>query len=210
MNPYHWLHLAGIAWIILLLYWFVSAEKLKSVKLREPGKERLIQIVFMAAAYSLLFNDQLRPRLAGEAIHAGFGQGRRAAVAATFVGVAFALWARRHLGENWSAAVTLKEGHELIASGPYRRIRHPIYTGMLLAFAGSSLSLGEYRALLSLPIVLLAFYRKAKKEECFLLQEFGDKFRDHSRRTGLFLPGGKAWGASFSPERRGEFPRCHG
>jgi hypothetical protein len=59
LSPYHWLHLSGIAWIIFLLYWFVSADKLKSVKLREPGNERLIQIVFMAAAYSPLFNDQL-------------------------------------------------------------------------------------------------------------------------------------------------------
>ena len=188
MNPYHWLHLATVAWLIFLVYWFISAQKLKSVKQREPRGERLIQIVFMAAAYILMFNDRMsRGWLGTRFVEASPAIGRLG-LALTIVGIAFAIWARWHLGENWSATVTLKEGHELINTGPYRRIRHPIYTGMLLAFVGTALSLGEYRALISVGIVLVAFYAKAKKEERFLAQEFGEKFREHSRRTGMFLP----------------------
>jgi protein-S-isoprenylcysteine O-methyltransferase Ste14 len=188
MDPYHWLHLASFAWLVFLAYWSVSALKLKSIKRREPRGERLIQLVFMVAAYFLMFNDQfsrgwLATRFAPVSPRIGkFG------VTVTVVGIAFAIWARWHLGENWSATVTLKEGHELISSGPYRYIRHPIYSGMLVAFVGTALALGEYRALISVGIVLVAFYTKAKKEERFLTQEFGEKFREHSRRTGMFLP----------------------
>jgi len=188
MNPYHWLHLATVAWLIFLVYWFISAQKLKSVKQREPRGERLIQIVFMAAAYILMFNDTLSWGWLGRRFVAASPAIGSLGVALTVAGIAFAIWARWHLGENWSATVTLKEGHELINTGPYRHIRHPIYTGMLLAFVGTALALGESRALISVGIVLVAFYAKAKKEERFLAQEFGEKFREHSRRTGMFLP----------------------
>lgn len=188
MDPYHWLHLASFAWLVFLAYWSVSALKLKSIKRREPRGERLIQLVFMVAAYYLMFNDQFsRGWLATRFAPASPTIGKLGVTVAV-VGIAFAIWARWHLGENWSAAVTLKEGHELISSGPYRYIRHPIYSGMLLAFVGTALALGEYRALISVCIVLVAFYTKAKKEELFLTQEFGEKFREHSRRTGMFLP----------------------
>jgi protein-S-isoprenylcysteine O-methyltransferase Ste14 len=136
----------------------------------------------------LMFNDQFsRGWLATRFAPASPSIGKFG-VTVTVVGIAFAIWARWHLGENWSATVTLKEGHELISSGPYRYIRHPIYSGMLVAFVGTALALGEYRALISVGIVLVAFYTKAKKEERFLTQEFGEKFREHSRRTGMFLP----------------------
>jgi len=188
MNRYFWLHLATVAWVIFLVYWFVSARKLKSVKKREPRGERLVQIALMATAYILMFNDQMSfGWLSRRFIEVSPSIGKFG-LAVTVAGIGFAIWARRHLGENWSATVTLKEGHELISSGPYRHIRHPIYTGMLLAFVGTALALGEYRALISVGIVLVAFYAKAKKEERFLAQEFGEKFREHSRRTGMFLP----------------------
>ncbi len=188
MNPYHGLHLARLAWIVFLVYWFISAQKLKSVKQREPWTERLIQIIFMVAAYTLMFNDRLGYGwLATRFVSVSPTIGM-IGVTVTFLGIAFAIWARWHLGENWSATVTLKQGHELIRTGPYRRIRHPIYTGMLLAFAGTALALGEYRALLSVCIVIVAFYAKAKKEERYLTQEFGDKFRQHIRHTGMFFP----------------------
>ena len=188
MDPYHWLHLASFAWLVFLAYWSVSALKLKSIKRREPRGERLIQLVFMVAAYFLMFNDQFsRGWLTTRFLPASPSIGKFA-VTVTVVGIALAIWARWHLGENWSATVTLKEGHELISSGPYRYMRHPIYSGMLLAFVGTALALGEYRALISVGIVVVAFYTKAKKEELFLTQEFGEKFREHSRRTGMFLP----------------------
>ena len=188
MDPYRWLHLAGLAWIVFLLYWFVSALKLKKVKQRERRRERVGQVALMTVAYALLFNDSLGRGWLGTRflpVSEAFG---RTGFALAVIGVAFAIWARWHLGENWSATITLKEGHELVRSGPYRYIRHPIYTGMLLAVAGTVLTLAEYRGLISFAITIVSFYSKAKKEERFLAEEFGESFGEHARRTGMFLP----------------------
>ena len=188
MDPYRWLDLARLAWVVFLAYWLVSALKLKKVKQRERRRERLLQVAFMAVAYTLVFNDTFgRGWLGTRFLPVSEALGPTGFVLAV-VGVAFAIWARWHLGENWSGTVTLKEGHELVRSGPYRYIRHPIYTGMLLAFAGTVLTLGEYRGLISLGITIVSFYYKAKKEERFLAEEFGASFREHRRQTGMFLP----------------------
>ncbi|HYL46878.1 MAG TPA: isoprenylcysteine carboxylmethyltransferase family protein, partial [Candidatus Limnocylindrales bacterium] len=94
----------------------------------------------------------------------------------------------RHLGKYWSAEVTIRSGHELIRTGPYAHIRHPIYTGILLALVGTVLVIGEYRALAALAIAVIGFVRKAKKEESFLEGQFGAAFEEHRRLTGFFLP----------------------
>lgn len=187
-HPYDWLHLAGLAWIVFLVYWFVSVLKSKNVKRREPSVERMVYLGFMVVAYSLMFNDRLGVGWLGRRFVAPSPEAGALGVGIAILGIAFAIWARRHLGENWSATVTLKEGHELVRSGPYRYIRHPIYTGMLTGLAGTALALGEYRGLLSLAIAVASFYYKARKEERYLVQEFGAGFEEHAQRTGMFLP----------------------
>jgi protein-S-isoprenylcysteine O-methyltransferase Ste14 len=109
-------------------------------------------------------------------------------VGITAAGVVIAIWARWHLGSNWSGVVTLKEGHELIRTGPYRTIRHPIYTGILIGLLGTMVTIGEVRGLIALAVAWLSFYFKARREESFLAQEFGSAFAEHQRHTGMFLP----------------------
>ncbi len=106
----------------------------------------------------------------------------------TLGGLIFAVWARIALGANWSGTVTIKSGHNLIRRGPYRWIRHPIYTGILISFVGTILLQGEVRAFLGFVFVLLALYRKAIREERFLSEEFGEGFAEHAKQTGMFLP----------------------
>jgi protein-S-isoprenylcysteine O-methyltransferase Ste14 len=84
--------------------------------------------------------------------------------------------------------VAIVTEHRLIRTGPYARMRHPIYTGMLVALVGTALVIGEYRALVGLGIVLFGLTRKAKKEEAFLAAQFGEDFQEYRRRTGFFLP----------------------
>jgi protein-S-isoprenylcysteine O-methyltransferase Ste14 len=106
----------------------------------------------------------------------------------TAAGVAVALWARWHLGANWSEVVTLKERHELIRSGPYCAIRHPIHTGILLGLLGTAIAMGEVSGLLAIAIAWLSFFWKARREESFLMHEFGELFEAHMKQTGMFLP----------------------
>jgi protein-S-isoprenylcysteine O-methyltransferase Ste14 len=174
-------------WFVFGLYWIVSAFKLKKTKRRESWGQRFRYVLPLLAAFYLLRPSAhygwLGIRFIPESDAAGW-----IGVAFTAAGVAIAIWARWHLGNNWSGVVTLKEGHVLIRSGPYRTIRHPIYTGILLAFLGTAVGLGEVRGLLAVAIVWLSFYTKARREESFLTQEFGDRFAEHRRHTGMFLP----------------------
>jgi protein-S-isoprenylcysteine O-methyltransferase Ste14 len=108
--------------------------------------------------------------------------------ALTAAGLMFAVWARAHLGRNWSGTVTVKEEHTLITSGPYAAVRHPIYTGLLTGFLGSALALGTWRGLLAFAIVFVALWRKLLVEESFMAQTFGDSYAQYKARVRALIP----------------------
>jgi protein-S-isoprenylcysteine O-methyltransferase Ste14 len=174
-------------WVLFGLYWLLSAFKLKKTKRRESWSQRFLYMLPLLAAFCLFQPEAHYGWLGARFVPASDAAGWTGVVL-TAVGVAMAIWARWHLGANWSGVVTLKEGHELIRSGPYRSIRHPIYTGILLALLGTAVAVGEVRGLLAVAIAWLSFYTKARREESFLTQEFGDRFAEHRRHTGMFLP----------------------
>jgi protein-S-isoprenylcysteine O-methyltransferase Ste14 len=94
---------------------------------------------------------------------------RNSGIALTFVGAAVAIWARYSLGQYWSGRVTLKVDHQLIRFGPYAHVRHPIYSGLLLAMAGTALVIGEWRAAVGVLLAIVEFSRKAaRKRPCWL------------------------------------------
>jgi protein-S-isoprenylcysteine O-methyltransferase Ste14 len=94
------------------------------------------------------------------------------AVALTLLGLGFSVWARVHIGRNWSGTVTVKAGHELVRTGPYAYVRHPIYTGVLVALLGSVIACGELRGLLGYALIAFSFVRKLRVEERFMRAEF--------------------------------------
>jgi protein-S-isoprenylcysteine O-methyltransferase Ste14 len=188
MNTLKLFPIAIGCWLMFFVYWAISALSSKMAKKSESVAGRLQRMVPLVVAYSLLFHQGTSVGWLGKRFVADTPAAAVIGVALTAAGVAFAIWARWHLGANWSAVVSIREQHELIRSGPYRRVRHPIYTGMLLAMAGTALVLGEVRGLLAFAITLLAFYWKARKEEVWLTREFGDKFEAHTKQTGMFLP----------------------
>jgi protein-S-isoprenylcysteine O-methyltransferase Ste14 len=175
-------------WLLFAAYWLITALKRKRTKRRETIVQRLGYVLPLWAALFLLARPEahygwLGARFAPYSPAVGW-----VGALLTAAGIGMALWARWHLGANWSANVTLKEGHELIRTGPYRAIRHPIYTGLLLALLGTAVAVGEVRALLAVGLAWGSFYIKARREESFLAQEFGPGFAEHSRHTGMFLP----------------------
>ena len=174
-------------WLLFGLYWIVSAFKLKKTKKGESWSQRFRHVLPLVAAF-YLFKPRAHYGWLGARFVPGSDVVAWIGVGLTAAGVAVAIWARWHLGANWSGVVTLKEGHELIRSGPYRTMRHPIYTGILLALLGNAVALGEVRGLLAVAIAWLSFFAKARREESFLTQEFGDRFAEHSKHTGMFLP----------------------
>jgi len=104
------------------------------------------------------------------------------------LGLAFTVWARIVLGRNWSGIVTVKQDHELVTTGPYRWVRHPIYTGLLFAFAGSAIARGEWRGVLAVVIVLAGFWRKLKLEERWMIETFGDAYLRYREKVRALIP----------------------
>jgi protein-S-isoprenylcysteine O-methyltransferase Ste14 len=100
----------------------------------------------------------------------------------------FAVWARVYLGRNWSSAPTIKEGHQLIRGGPYRFVRHPIYTGILLALVGTVLANGKVRGALAVVLIWFAWTVKSRMEEEFMMRTFGAEYEEYRRTTGGLIP----------------------
>ena len=175
-------------WIAYLIYWQVSSQHVKAAERREPGLSRLVRLVSLLAAVGLLtLPGFLFPLLNRRFLPVSPWWFWSAAVI-TAAGLLFSVWARRRLGKNWSQAVTLKEDHELITSGPYALVRHPIYTGLLTALLGSAIARGEWRGLLAVALVLIPLWRKLTLEENWMRSRFGDSYEAYARRVSRLVP----------------------
>lgn len=175
-------------WFALGLYWLASAQRIKRAKQTEGQAAHWLRIGLLVVLFDFLFSSWGRVGWLGERFVPASRAIAIAGVATVLVGLALAAWARSCLRGNWSSAVTIKEGHELIRMGPYKCIRHPIYTGMALGLAGTALAIGEWRGILAFAAVLTAHVIKARKEEQWLAREFGSAFDEHRSHTGMFLP----------------------
>jgi len=181
-------YLIDAPWIIFLAYWLLASLRVNKIERREPPGEKLLRILVSLAGFILLYNNDPRFGVLNRRFLPWHYWIFFLGAALTWAGVTFAIWARYHIGRYWSASVALKAGHELIRTGPYSRIRHPIYTGMLLAVAGTALAVGRYRGIVALAIILAGFVWKSKREEALLAGQFGAAFEEHRRHTGFFLP----------------------
>jgi protein-S-isoprenylcysteine O-methyltransferase Ste14 len=103
-------------------------------------------------------------------------------------GLVLAIIARKKLADNWSAAVVIKVDHELITTGIYHRIRHPIYSGIMLMATGTSLSIGTSGALLAFLVIGLAIWLKLSREEMLLTEHFGAEYEEYKKHTKKLIP----------------------
>jgi len=104
-------------------------------------------------------------------------------------GIAWCYWARRHLGRFWSASVTHKEGHRIIDTGPYRLVRHPMYTGMIVMDVAVAIICTTPLVLLAVPVLILGLWLKARVEERFLMEELGAAtYGSYQARTPMLIP----------------------
>jgi protein-S-isoprenylcysteine O-methyltransferase Ste14 len=187
MQPIY-IYLFPAMWLAWGLYWIASARDVKTPVRRESTLSRwahfgpLLLCGFLLSDGGRMWPPLARPFLVQT--EASFW----IAAAVTAAGLLFAIWARRHIGRNWSGSVTIKSDHELITTGPYRFARHPIYTGLLIAFAGSALAVAEARGLLAFAIAFLSLWRKLKLEERYLREQFGQAYVAYSQRVAALVP----------------------
>jgi protein-S-isoprenylcysteine O-methyltransferase Ste14 len=181
-----WL-LAAI-WIAWESYWIISARATKRAASKEPWVSRGPVVAGILLSVALLFIPELFGSLPARSFT---GQGDAtyfSGLLLTLCGVSFAFWARFTLGRNWSGRVTIKEDHELVTRGPYRLVRHPIYTGALLTFGGTALAFGRVGGLLAVAIMTTVFLRKIWLEEKVLDQHFGPRYADYRKTAKTLIP----------------------
>ncbi len=182
-KPFVYAAIAG--WLLFSVYWEYAAKNASQAKSSESGGSRGFH-VFLVNMAALLVVLPIR------------GMGRyvpalwplmAAGLALEAAGLFLAVWARRHLGRNWSGAISIKVEHELIRTGPYRRLRHPIYTGLLAMYAGMALVTGEWLAAAGVLLAALAYWRKIRLEESVLDTAFGPAYHTYRGETWALVPG---------------------
>jgi protein-S-isoprenylcysteine O-methyltransferase Ste14 len=144
-------------------------------------------LLTIAGAY-LMLSGNVRGEFLRAAIFNSTTWTNALGIAITVAGLAFAIWARAYLGANWSSAVTVKIGHQLIRTGPYRWVRHPIYTGMISAMVGTAIVRDQVRAVTAVVLLYLGFKVKSKIEERTMAETFGAQYETYSRTTGAIVP----------------------
>lgn len=182
MNPHMTLiAVEGVAWLAWFLYWRVAARDVQQTEWHESKLSRLrhrlplvVAVILLLVSKAWLGPLQIRLLPFGT-LYAWIG------VLITVLGLALAVWARIHLGRNWSASVELKQSHSLVRTGPYRITRHPIYVGLLTAVLGTSITRGDIRGLLAFLLVLVALLIKSRRENAVLRNHFGGEYESYRR-----------------------------
>src|SRR5271169_400202 len=180
--------ICGYLWSAFFVIWLVWGFATKRTQTRVSFASQVPYLTFTFAAFYSMFSR-----------YVAFGWMRlhvlprdlwiaNLGIAITAAGLLFAIWARAYLGRNWSGAVTVKVGHELIRSGPYRWVRHPIYSGMILAMIGTPINQGQFLGFIAVVLLWIGFSLKSRIEELFMVTTFGQEYEQYSRSTGAILP----------------------
>ena len=180
-------------WLIWLAFWAAAGWRTKPVVRAEGILSRLSHQIPLCLGFILLTFRRAGGPLLATRIYPQTPGSFWIGAALVTLGLGFAVWARIHLAGNWSGMVTLKQDHSLTRSGPYRLVRHPIYTGLLVAILGSAVAEAEWRGLVAVVLFAIAFLRKIEIEERFLVAQFGDAYTRYRAAVPALIPGISAW-----------------
>jgi protein-S-isoprenylcysteine O-methyltransferase Ste14 len=175
-------------WLIWLAAWAVAAFRTKQTVRRESMGSRLAYSILLIAGGLMLSMPHILGAALEQRFHPRSFGWYLVGLALVLAGLGFTIAARVWLGRNWSGTVTLKEDHELIRSGPYALVRHPIYTGLLLALIGTAIVVGRWRALVALVPFLAGFLLKMRKEEQFMADAFGEQYARYRGEVAALVP----------------------
>jgi protein-S-isoprenylcysteine O-methyltransferase Ste14 len=174
-----------IIWCLISIYWEKAAKTRSKASSQESRGSRRVHLVLVSAAQFLLFFRvpglngnwlpiSLIPVAAGLSIEVG--------------GFLLAIWARRVLGRHWSGEITIKVDHELVRTGPYKHIRHPIYTALLMLYLGAAIVSGQWHALVGFALAVIAYLRKIGLEEANLRRAFPKEYDEYRQHTRALAP----------------------
>ena len=176
--------LPAIPWILFSMYWEFAAKDAAAAKSSEGKVSRGVHVFL--ANLAVLF-EIVPIRGLGRVLPLTF-LSLAAGLAVELLGLFLAIWARRALGRNWSGEISIKMEHQLIRSGPYKRLRHPIYTGLLAMYVGAAVVTGTWLAVVGVAMAGFAYWRKIRLEEANLNVAFGAEYEAYRRETCALVP----------------------
>jgi len=184
MAPFFIRIIAGL-WVAWLISWHLAMLWRDKPTVKAPRGEYRWQFAMIVVGLWMMYGlfPKVQPVLWTVTPALGWSM-----VTLTAAGIAFAWWARIHLGKLWSGGVERMADHRVVDTGPYRLVRHPIYTGLLLALVGTALAIAEWRAILAVAFALVSFVRKLRVEERWMREQFGESYRAYCQRTDALVP----------------------
>jgi protein-S-isoprenylcysteine O-methyltransferase Ste14 len=177
-----------LGWGIFFTYWFTSAMRNTTPLKRTAGRTSLltammVPIMLLSMAVGLYAPEVLTDRFLPDSLPLAL-----AGIVLTLSGLAFAVWARKHLGTSWTGQPAIRENHKIVRTGPYSTVRNPIYSGTLLAIAGSTIATGYLAGVMIFVIAFSVFLVKIHMEERFLEDEFGEDYAGYKRDVRALVP----------------------
>jgi protein-S-isoprenylcysteine O-methyltransferase Ste14 len=170
-----------ICWVVFWIYWFATAATAKPGQSRWAGYAGMRVAVIVVVAFLVRALGFRSHPVENDPVLAGVG------LALFFIGLAIAVWARLYIGRNWGTPMSRKDDPELVTTGPYRRVRHPIYTGLILAMLGTALATTLY-GLIVVAVIGGFFIFSATREEQYLAGEFPNTYPAYKRSTKMLIP----------------------
>ena len=177
--------LLALGWGLLGLFW---ARPRRGAAKDEPSIFRFLRLAILGLTFALLFWEPTGMGVLGKTVVPPVPAFALTGFALVCCGLALAVWARAHLGRYWSDKVMLQLDHRLVETGPYAYVRHPIYSGVLLAVFGTALAQDQWRGALAFLLLLINYSIKAKREERVLAEQFRPAFDHYMSHSGFLLP----------------------
>jgi protein-S-isoprenylcysteine O-methyltransferase Ste14 len=171
----------AVGWAAFWLYWLVAAFSMKRGRVSWSHEGRIRVVIIVLAVVLVRLGVFRGHRATTDPWREGIG------LALFGVGLAFAVWARVHIGRNWATPMTQKDEPELVTSGPYRLVRHPIYSGIIVAGIGTALALSWFW-LAPVGLAGIYFIYSATVEERYLAEQFPDSYPAYKRSTKMLVP----------------------
>jgi len=175
-------------WMAVFVVWAIAGGRAKRTVRAQSDLRARAPLWVVLVAWMLLLSPRFRPGLLGLRFVPMSDAAAYAGLAIAVIGLGFAVWARFHIGRNWDALVALKENHQLVRTGPYAIVRHPIYSGFILATLGTAITQGDVGGLLSTALIAIAWGYKSRVEEVFMIEAFGAEYEQYRREVKALVP----------------------
>ena len=182
------IHWTQLLYLLLAAIWLGSSPFIKPTIYKQPISSTLQHTIIFGVGLYLLFGSPSTPDWINQPVFTVTFPIVLAGLGLAILGAGLSIWARLTLGENWSNFPAIKQDHTLIVSGPYRAVRHPIYTGFLIAFLGSALQHGLVRSFLAVLTCAVGLYLKVSVEEEFMVHRFGEAYLRYRRNVSALVP----------------------